>query len=47
MEISSRKLKSKAGFPEIWELSGLMEATDTMRADMICGRELHLSRKKG
>lgn len=47
MELSSRKLKIKAGFQEMWVLSVLMEATDTMEADMICWGELHLSRKEG
>lgn len=47
MAISSRKMKIKAGYQEKWVLSVLLEATDPLGADMICGGELHLRRKEG
>lgn len=46
VEISSRKLKIKVGFQETWALSLLMEATNTMGTNTICGGELLLSRKE-
>lgn len=40
-------MKINAGYQEKRVLSVLLEATDILEADMICGGELHLFRKEG